>query len=86
MSQEEQKVAVTVINKFRHLKIYLNGFLHLSLPLNEVVAIQSYKSGYTLHHIDFYMKTTKVDCEYEKEEVWKDILKELDKIVLVEGK
>ena len=59
------------------LRIYIDGLIHVNIRLDELVGIQSWEQG-GLCYIEFYLKTTFIKCEYNKPELWKEILKVLE--------
>lgn len=65
------------------LRVYIEGIVHLSINLPDLVGMQSYTYKEDRWHIDFYTKTTKIECWYTNKQIWEDILKCIDKIDLV---
>lgn len=70
---------VSVIREYSGIKIYINELLHLYLT-NEIVSIQSWR-GDGSYSIEYTYKTTNILTEYDKQEIWEDVLKQLDKII-----
>lgn len=71
---------VKVYRDAYQIKVYINDFLHLQIPLDNHNGIQSYIEGtYTPYHIDFYRKSGEtIKCEYENRNLWESILTLLD--------
>lgn len=65
------------------LRIYIDDFIHISISLTDLVGIQSYSYKGNRWYIDFYTKTTKIECWYTNKQIWEDILKQIDQIDLV---
>lgn len=73
---------VKITNDLHTLKIYITDLLHFSLTLSEYVGMQSWMTGSKKkrYYIEFYLKEGEsITLEYEKFELWKSILEELDK-------
>ncbi len=83
MLNKMNTIDVKVIVRYNHLKIYLDDVLHISIQIDDIVGIQSYLIGTDYYHIDYYTKTTTIDCRYTRKDIWISILKELDKISLI---
>lgn len=65
------------------LRIYIDGIIHLSIDITELVAIQAYTFNDDRWHIDFTMKTTQVETWYTTRDLWESILKAIDGFDLV---
>lgn len=73
---------IKITNDLHSLKIYINDLLHFSLLIENYIAIQSWIAGTKKkrYYIEFYLKEGEsITLEYEKFELWKSILEELDK-------
>jgi len=75
------KINVKVLSD--KLRVYIDGILHLSINITELVGIQSYTWMDDRWHIDFITKTNKVECWYTNKNLWEEILKGIDGIDLV---
>jgi hypothetical protein len=73
-------IAVTLV--FEHLRVTIDGILHLSLDTRELVAIQSWKYTHA-YRIEYTTKTTAILCEYDRREIWESILAGLAAINLI---
>lgn len=76
-------IKVEVKIKYSHLKIYIDGILHLSVKVEEIVGIQSYLTGKERYHIDITTKTSCIECMYTRKDIWTSILKQIDKFGIV---
>jgi hypothetical protein len=73
---------IKITNDLHNLKIYISDLLHFSLLLSEYIGMQSWIAGTKKkrYYIEFYLKEGEsITLEYEKQELWKSILVELDK-------
>lgn len=65
----------------KNFKIYIEGLLHVNIPIEEYSGMQSWLEGdnvYT-HYIEFYLKNgQRILCEYEDRKLWEEILKQID--------
>ena len=72
---------VTTKKTLKNLKIYIEGLLHVSIPIKEYSGLQSWLEGdntYT-YHIEFYLNNGQtIICEYEDKKLWEEILKQID--------
>jgi hypothetical protein len=74
------KVTAKVSNN--HLRIHLDGVLHVSIDADEIVGVVSYKScGY--FHIDYYCGASTIETTYKHEDTWIAVLKELEKVNII---
>jgi hypothetical protein len=70
---------VKILIKKSYIKIYIDELLHLSAPKEDIVGFQSYLQGH-IYCIKYYLRNnSEILCEYEKRELWEEILKEIDK-------
>jgi hypothetical protein len=73
---------IKITNDLHSLKIYISDLLHFNLLLTEYTGMQSWIAGTKKKrfYIEFYLKGREsITLEYEKQEIWKSILEELDK-------
>ena len=78
-----EKMKIKVVVKNQHLKIYVNNILHLSTVVADIKAIHSYKLSDDRWNIDLHVKEgDPIELTYTTREMWKTILKELDKLRL----
>ena len=65
-----------------HLKIYINGILHLAIRRNHLVNVQTWinvTNETSVYFIElFYKNGTRVICEYNGKEKWEAIVKAID--------
>lgn len=66
-----------VADKF---KLYINNLPHLVIN-DRIIGYQSYIEENKWYKIEFYLKDKTILVEYENNEHWVQILKELDKIL-----
>lgn len=72
------KVGVTIVgDKF---KLYINDLPHLVIN-DRIIGYQSYIEENKWYKIEFYLKDKTILVEYENDEHWVQILKELDKVL-----
>ena len=76
-------MSVEVKIKYTHLRIYIDGLLHSSIKVDEIVGIQSYLHGKQKYYINYTTKTNTVETMYVKKCIWERILKQLDKLAIV---
>jgi hypothetical protein len=79
MANPEIKVFTTLA----HLRVTINGLLHFSTKLEELVGIQSWIVAPCSYRIVYYTKTTKITCEYDKRSNWEAIIKGLETIDII---
>lgn len=70
---------VTVTRGYTGIKIHINDLLHLYLK-NGIVSIQSWREN-GIYSIEYTYADTSILCEYDKQEMWEDILKQIDKVI-----
>ena len=88
---EKSKVMSVKLNPIRvrsevrrgQLKIYLEDTIHLMIPMNKIIGMQSYVTGKDNHRIDFYTDSTTIEASYVREDLWKLVLAEIDKLNFV---
>lgn len=72
---------ITGKKTLKSFKIYIEGLLHIGIPIEEYSGMQSWLDGdnvYT-YYIEFYLKNGQcILCEYEDRKLWEKILKEID--------
>lgn len=61
-------------------KLYINELPHLIIK-DKIIAYQSYIEDNKWYKIEFYLKDKTILVEYENNEHWVQILKELDKVL-----
>lgn len=66
-----------VADKF---KLYINNLPHLVIN-DRIIGYQSYIEENKWYKIEFYLKDKTILVEYENDEHWVQILKELDKVL-----
>lgn len=72
---------VSAIRDFKSLKIYIDGLLHLELPMNNHCGVQSWLEGSNkqMYFIEFYRKEgNSILLEYDDKDIWCEILKLID--------
>ena len=74
---------IEVVTSFTHLRIYINGLLHFSVILDELVGIQSWIVSQRSYRIEYYLKSRKIICEYDSRQTWESILKGLHEIDII---
>lgn len=73
---------VKVVNTGTHLRVYLNGLLHLWIPFADLASVQSYIADTEgFYKVEYLVDGNLVVCEYLSEKLWMDILKGLDKVL-----
>lgn len=73
---------VTLKKTLKNFKIYIEGLLHVNVPIEEYSGIQSWLEGDNTHtyYIEYYLKNNQtILCEYEDRKLWEEILKQIDK-------
>ena len=76
----ENKVTSAIKNN--HLRLYIDGVLHLSLKADDVVGVLSYRSGGYMH-IDYYVGEACIESTYKASSVWIAVLAELEKVEII---
>lgn len=76
------QIKVEVEVELAYIRILINGLLHLCVRRVPLIGIQSYKNGHKLFVIEYQTGTTMIVSEYDKEELWEEILKGLSKVPL----
>ena len=74
---------IRVFTTLYHLRITINGLLHFSLKLDDLVAIQSWIVASGSYRIVYYTKTIEIVCEYDNRDNWQTILKGLCAIDII---
>lgn len=74
-------ISVKVVSD--HLRIYINGLLHISVDISELVGIQSWKFGIYRFSIEYIFKTTSIETWYTEREIWEAILRGFEPIGLI---
>lgn len=64
---------------FGFFKVSINGTLHLSIKMDELVGVQSWKFKDSKHTIEFTTKTGSIIAEYDSENLWKEVLTHVNK-------
>lgn len=59
------------------LKVKLNGTIHIVIDMEKLTGIQSWVSSWWT--INIYCSDSKIECNYSKEETWKQVLDEINK-------
>lgn len=76
--QQPSEIVVKVGNET--FRIYFKGLIHLVMRRIDVIGVQSYYNHEkTLFTIEYTTEKNTIVTEYEKEDVWKFILKEIEK-------
>ncbi len=70
---------VTSKTEIHRVKIYINDILHISIPKNGNIKIQSWYEDDSLYKIEIYCVEHLDEYWYDNKEIWKSILTELDK-------
>jgi hypothetical protein len=76
-------MTISVSIKSDHLRILLDGVLHLSIDIRELVGIQSWKYGNYRFAIEYSLKTTSIETWYVAENVWKEILVGIEELRMI---
>lgn len=72
--------------KSRVFRLYFNGKLHLVLDMREYVGMQSWydeERGKFKYCVEYYGRGGNVLSEYQDKELWRGVLVEVEKMVLV---
>jgi hypothetical protein len=73
---------VTSKSDSENIRIYLDNLLHLRIPRDKNIKLQSWVDFSTkLHYIQIWCVNHSDRFEYENRQLWVDILMELDKII-----
>jgi hypothetical protein len=63
-----------------NIRIYFNNILHLRIPRDENILLQSWiKTNTKLFYIELILPSNSFKIEYEDENIWKEVLNLLDK-------
>lgn len=79
MDQSELSVYLTLSN----LRIKINGLLHLSIKLEDLIGIQSWIVSDSKYCIEYYTRGSKILCEYDNKKIWKYILEGIENIEII---
>lgn len=60
------------------LKVYIDGFLHLTIPKARFIALQSWIERPDWHVVEIYLEGQTITCEYTSLAKWQAILRALD--------
>lgn len=71
---------VEVRHNMLSLRIFINGYLHLSLKVRELVGLQSWVTDDGLFKIEYVTRTSRILAEYTDKKLWQRILKALEKV------
>lgn len=64
------------------IRIYFDNILHLRFPRNKNIILQSWIQKNTrLYYIQIDIENQTVKIEYENKQIWKEVLKQLDKVL-----
>jgi hypothetical protein len=74
---------IKVFTTLAHLRVKINGLLHFSISLDQLVGIQSWIVASGSYRIVYYTKTGKITCEYDNRNNWELILRGLEKIDII---
>lgn len=78
----KNKFKVTSEPRAGHVKIFINGLIHLSLDTEQLMCIQTW-IGKTYHHVTLYFYNKKpIVLRYGDFYKWEAVIKELNKIEL----
>ncbi|MBX2907695.1 MAG: hypothetical protein KF744_16740 [Taibaiella sp.] len=80
MSNSEKNGNVEVKHNMLSLRIFINGYLHLSLKVRELVGLQSWGTDDGLFKIEYITRTNRILAEYTDRNLWQRILKALEKV------
>lgn len=70
---------VSVTRGYTGIKIYINDLLHLYLK-NGITGIQSWRED-GIYSIEYTYADTSVLSEYDKKQIWENILKQINKVI-----
>lgn len=88
LAREESAVKIEIIKTETELFIKLNGITHFRIARREIIGYQSwlFTKDYLVPHfeIEFYTRCgNNVILDYDRKDIWEDILSELDKVIFL---
>lgn len=79
-SLTKNKIKIDVFIRAGYFKIYIDNLIHISLRSDEIIDIETYDS-HEKYYINYHLKTRFVETFYINEDLWKEILQKIDKII-----
>lgn len=76
------RMSILVEISYKHFRIHINGLLHQSIRLKDIVGIQSFIVG-TRYFIEYTTKYGVIESDYDNRGMWEEILKQLAKINII---
>lgn len=77
-----KKNTVQVIESHQWIKVYINNLLHVAVHRDQWIGVHSWLEGQERWCIDWELKDKTINSEYNKEDLWRQILTEINKIML----
>lgn len=68
---------------YQDIKIFIDDLLHLAVKRQGLIGIQSWVAGTNFYIIEFQIGEDSIIAEYERKEVWEEILRELGKVNII---
>ena len=78
-----KETKIECVTTMTHLRVYIQGLLHLSIRLNDIEGIQSWIVSDKNYRIVYYMRGREIVSEYEKRSNWETVLSGLAAIDLI---
>jgi hypothetical protein len=69
---------VTSDSNTDNIRIFINGYLHIYILKQNLVAINSFKNAENDFSTHIHFKTTTIKLQYDKKELWSNVLLELN--------
>lgn len=69
---------VTSDSNTDNIRIFINGYFHIYILKKNLVAINSFKNAENDFSIHIHFKTTTIKLQYDKKELWSNVLLELN--------
>ncbi len=70
---------ITTESLYNRIRIKIDGIIHLSIPTKGVTGIQTWQHpDRNYYAIELYTECGTILCEYQKREMWVEILKLLE--------
>jgi hypothetical protein len=75
-----KKKRCTLVVSENQVKVLIHGLPHIVLRQSEFVGFHAWIDGYAneKYFIKFYLKTNSIEVEYDREEIWKEVLQLLN--------
>lgn len=74
---------IKILVTYQDIKIFINDILHLAIKRQGLISIQSWVAATNLFIIEFQVGEDSIIAEYEKREIWEEILMKLGELNII---